>query len=134
MFCMIGVPVWTSARRTSGHACGRRARPVGVHAAQEVRTFATTTNALLDVRDWLLGPAGHVGGFRGDWRLLAVVCTTCWRRHPERHVGQPCPRQRAYLAGRRMFRTLRGWPSWVSVGCVKASFVPARTGSGTCGT
>lgn len=44
---------WTSANVTSGHVSGRRARGAKGARSQEVRTFASMTNALLQVRGWL---------------------------------------------------------------------------------
>ena len=52
--CTSGVRRWTLARRTSRRACGPRSRVGGGSRRQEIRTFATTTNALLELRDWLV--------------------------------------------------------------------------------
>ena len=61
-------------------ACVRTPSPSGKRSRrQEIRTFATTTNALLELRDWLvaekvtlvvLEATGITGGVR----------FTCWRR------------------------------------------------------
>jgi hypothetical protein len=60
-------------------ACVRTPNSSGKRSRrQEIRTFATTTNALLELRDWLveqkvtlvvLEATGIIGG----------VCFTCWR-------------------------------------------------------
>jgi hypothetical protein len=46
---------WISARRISRRACALRTRGGARSRRQDIRTFATTTNALLELRDWLIG-------------------------------------------------------------------------------
>lgn len=51
---MSGAPRWISARRISRRVL-RTPNPTGKRSRrQEIRTYATTTNALLELRDWLV--------------------------------------------------------------------------------
>jgi transposase len=60
-------------------ACVRTPNPSGKRSRrQEIRTFATTTNALLELRDWLVAEKVTLVVLEatGDyWR----GCFTCWR-------------------------------------------------------
>ena len=83
-------------------ACVRTPSPTGRRSRrQEIRTFATTTNALLELRDWLV-----------DQQVTLVVmeatgararCVLPAGRHPERHLGQR--------------RACQG-PTWPEDGCL----------------
>jgi transposase len=58
---------------------------------QEIRTFATTTNALLELRDWLVAEKVTLVGDGGYWGLLAG-CVLPDGGLPECDLGQCCAR------------------------------------------
>jgi transposase len=93
----------------------------GTHRTQ-VRTFATTTRALLELRDWLVAEQVEVAGMEstGDyWRPVYYVLeevVTCWLLNPQ-HVK--------IVPGRKSDVSDATWiAQLVEYGLVRPSFVP----------
>ena len=60
-------------------ACVRAPSPKGKRSRlQEIRTYATTTNALLEVRDWLVAERVTLVCWRRP-AITGVARSTCWR-------------------------------------------------------
>jgi transposase len=113
-------------------ACVRTPSPNGRRSRrQETRTFATTTNALLELREWLVAEQVTlvVMEATGDyWRgafYLLEDCLDVILVNAAHAKGRP--------AARPMSRMRRGCASWASAACSKhPSCLPSR--SGTCAT
>jgi transposase len=102
-------------------ACVRVAGPRGGRR-QEVRTFATTTDALLELRDWLIEAGVAVVGMEatGDyWKPVYYVLEEgleCWLLNARHMHGVP---------GRKSDVSDAAWiAQLVEHGLVRASFVP----------
>ena len=111
-------------------ACVRTPSPTGKRSRrQEIRTFATTTNALLELRDWLVGERVSLvvmeatGDYwRGAFYLLEddleVILVNA------AHTQRVCP------GARPMSATQRGCVNSVSAGCyAPRSCRPSPSGS-----
>jgi transposase len=114
-------------------ACVRTPNPSGRRSRhQEIRTFATTTNALLELRDWLVEQKVTLVVLEatGDyWRgafYLLEDCTNVMLVNAAHVKGLP---------GRKTDVSDAAWlcVRWVSVGCSRPRSCP-RNRSGNCET
>jgi transposase len=112
-------------------ACVRTPNPSGKRSRrQEIRTFATTTNALLELRDWLVEQKVTlvVMEATGDyWRGAFYLIEDCL------NVILVNAAHAKGLPGRKMCLMLRGCVRGVSAACSRRRSCP-RSRSGSCGT
>jgi transposase len=70
-------------------ACVRTPNPSGRRSRrQEIRTFATTTNALLELRDWLVAQKVTLVVLEATGARLLAGCVLPVGGLPERDLGQ----------------------------------------------
>jgi transposase len=96
-------------------ACVRTPSPSGRRSRrQEIRTFATTTNALLELRDWLVAEQVTLVVMEATsdyWRGAFYLLEDCLNVILVNAAHANCP------AARPTWPTPRGCASWASAAC-----------------